>query len=253
MRSAQPSRRRPAAASTMASNCPSSSLRRRVSRLPRMVSMTRSGRSGAQLRRAPQRTGADARASGKVVQACCPPSRRGHPRAREWPASVKPVGQFGGHVLETVHGHIDATVEQRLLDFLGEQSLAADFGQRDVGDLVAGGLDDFDAAVFAERLRAATSTQSRLPQRQLRSAGSDDDHCPAPSRKTRRITFVKWCAVRMRGLLAQFGNGTVRDLVDDAAGESLDASSCCGVRCPELARASARFRPCAPVRAVPEG
>ena len=44
MRSPRPRRLRPAAASTMASYKPSSSLRRRVSRLPRRGSMRRSGR-----------------------------------------------------------------------------------------------------------------------------------------------------------------------------------------------------------------
>ncbi len=45
MRASRPRRLRPAAASTMAAYCPSSSLRRRVSRLPRSGSMRRSGRN----------------------------------------------------------------------------------------------------------------------------------------------------------------------------------------------------------------
>ena len=59
------------------------------------------------------------------------------------------LGQFGGQVLQAVHGQIGAAIEQRLFDFLGEESLGADLGQRHVGDLVAGGLDDFDAALVA--------------------------------------------------------------------------------------------------------
>ena len=56
---ARPSRFRPAAASTMASYWPSSSLRSRVSRLPRSGSMRRSGRSAQQLHHAAQAGGAD--------------------------------------------------------------------------------------------------------------------------------------------------------------------------------------------------
>ena len=40
-----------------------------------------------------------------------------------------------------MHGEIDRAVEQRLLDLLGEQSLAAGFGERPVENLVAGSAD----------------------------------------------------------------------------------------------------------------
>ena len=58
-------------------------------------------------------------------------------------------GQFGGQVLQAVHGQVGAAVEQRLLDLFGEEALGADLGQRDVGDFVAGGFDDLDAALAA--------------------------------------------------------------------------------------------------------
>ena len=58
-------------------------------------------------------------------------------------------GQFGGQILQAVDGEIGAAVEQRFFDFLGEETLGADLGQRHVGDLVAGGLDDLDAALVA--------------------------------------------------------------------------------------------------------
>ena len=53
-----------------------------------------------------------------------------------------------------MYGEIDALVEQRFFDLLGEHPLGADFGERDVENLVAGGLDDlkFDfVAAFAKQ------------------------------------------------------------------------------------------------------
>ena len=55
-------------------------------------------------------------------------------------------GQFGGQIFQAVDRQVGAAVEQRFFDFLGEKAFAADLGEGDVGDLVAGGLDDFDAA-----------------------------------------------------------------------------------------------------------
>ena len=40
-----------------------------------------------------------------------------------------------------MHGGVDHAVDQRLLDLLDEQALAADLGQRAVADRVAGGAD----------------------------------------------------------------------------------------------------------------
>ena len=40
--------------------------------------------------------------------------------------------QFGGQIFHAVNGEIDAPVEQRFFDFLREQTLAADFVQRDI-------------------------------------------------------------------------------------------------------------------------
>jgi len=60
-------------------------------------------------------------------------------------ASTRPR-QLGGQILQAVHGEIGAAVEQGFLNLLGEETFGPDFGERHVGDLVAGGLDDFDAA-----------------------------------------------------------------------------------------------------------
>ena len=47
------------------------------------------------------------------------------------------VRQLGLEVLEAVNSAVDAVVEQRLVDFLGKQSLAADVRQSGVRVVVA--------------------------------------------------------------------------------------------------------------------
>jgi hypothetical protein len=59
-------------------------------------------------------------------------------------ADDEAIGQLGGHVLHGVDRHIDLAGDQRLLDLLGKQALAADLVQLAILDLVAGGLDDDD-------------------------------------------------------------------------------------------------------------
>jgi hypothetical protein len=49
-----------------------------------------------------------------------------------------------------VHRQVGAPIEQGLFDLFGEQPLAAYLRQRHVGDFVAGGLDDLDAALNAQ-------------------------------------------------------------------------------------------------------
>ena len=57
---------------------------------------------------------------------------------------MKIRGQFGRKIFQAVDGQIDAALGQRLFDFLGEHALGANLGERDIGDFVAGGLDDFE-------------------------------------------------------------------------------------------------------------
>ena len=57
-------------------------------------------------------------------------------------AMTRPGGRLGRHVLHRVHRAVDAAVEQRLLDLLGEQPLAADLEQAAVLHAVAGGGDE---------------------------------------------------------------------------------------------------------------
>ncbi len=102
----------------------------------------------AQLRGAAERTGADLNAQRQIGQL---PAHHGIARiftlgnGRQHEA----FGQFGGQVFQTVHGQVGAAVEQRFFDLFGEEALGADLGQRDVGDFVAGSLNDFDAALAA--------------------------------------------------------------------------------------------------------
>ena len=67
-----------------------------------------------------------------------------HVLARQDRRDRQAVGQRRRHVLHGMHGEIDRAVEQRLLDLLGEQPLAARFAQRPVLDAVAGRFDDDD-------------------------------------------------------------------------------------------------------------
>ncbi len=128
-------------------------------------------------------------------------------------------GQLRRHVLEAVHGQIDAAVEQRFLDFLGEKAFAADLRKRNILDLVAGGFDDFDARVST--LQQDSRNMLGLPQRELRTARADDDHLFS-RRNSLRIRSDKMRAVGVGGGAAQLGDGAVGDFVDDAARDGFD-------------------------------
>ena len=61
---------------------------------------------------------------------------------------------------------------QRFLNFLGEHALGADLGKGDIGDFVAGRLDDLNLDLMSARFEQRLDVIS-LPERQLRSAGAD--------------------------------------------------------------------------------
>ena len=149
MRFSQPRRRSPAEASTIASYWPSSSLRKRVSTLPRMSSISKSGRS-ARSCAARRSELVPTRAPAARSASRAPTRHRADLRAPGIAASVKPAGKIGRHIFQAVDRQVDRAGEQRLLDFLGEQALGPDLRKRDVGDLVAGGVDDLDAATPAQ-------------------------------------------------------------------------------------------------------
>ena len=70
-------------------------------------------------------------------------------------------------------GEVDLAAQERVLDFLDEQPLAAGFRQRRVLQPIAAGLDDDDlgARRRARSMRAATVL--RLPQRELAAARAE--------------------------------------------------------------------------------
>jgi len=107
------------------------------------------------LRLPAQRRGADAAAGSEIGQTGA--GRARHDRvarilARHHAGEREAGRQFGGHVLHRMHGKIDAPVRQRLLEFLDEQALAADRGERPVLDAVARRADDdgLERAGFGE-------------------------------------------------------------------------------------------------------
>ncbi len=57
--------------------------------------------------------------------------------------------QLRRQVFQTMDGQIDAPVQQRLFNLLGEHSLGADLRQRHVEDLVARRLDNFELDLVA--------------------------------------------------------------------------------------------------------
>jgi hypothetical protein len=82
----------------------------------------------------------------------------------------------GRHVLGRMHRKVDAGAEQRLLDLLGKQALAADFGQRPVLDGVARGADDDEldfVLAGAQRSRKPRLHGARLHQSERAAARAD--------------------------------------------------------------------------------
>src|SRR5215475_14045196 len=86
------------------------------------------------------------------------------------------LGEFSGQVLQRMDGQIDFACGEGFFDFFGEHALRPDLGEGDVGDLVAGGVDDFDLDLVP------TGTQQSgyvvgLPESELRTAGADAETC----------------------------------------------------------------------------
>ena len=77
------------------------------------------------------------------------------------------------HVLAAVHREIDLAGQQRILDFLDEQSLAADLRQPRFRQPVAGRLDDDDVALDAGALAQQGGNRVCLPARELAAARSN--------------------------------------------------------------------------------
>ena len=87
--------------------------------------------------------------------------------------------QLGLQVLQAVHGEVDPAVQQRLVDLLGEQPLAADLRQRPVLHRVAGGADD----VLLEHVRSRSTGQNaqRVENRRVCISASGEPRVPTRS------------------------------------------------------------------------
>ena len=89
-------------------------------------------------------------------------------------AEHQPLGQVGGQVLEAMDGDIGPIHQHLSLQFLGEQALVADLGQRHIEDLVALGGHGLDADLQARvRLDQLIAHPVGLHHGQLAAAGGD--------------------------------------------------------------------------------
>ena len=87
-------------------------------------------------------------------------------------AISNPAGSSVGRSFRLVHGEIDAAFGEGLFDLLGEHALGADLGQGDVGDFVAGGLDDLEFDLVAACAQQRGDVVG-LPEGELGAAGAD--------------------------------------------------------------------------------
>ena len=94
-------------------------------------------------------------------------------------------GQPGGHILHAVHGQVDRAAQKRLVDFLGEQALAAHLRQRHVLNLVAAGLDDLDARFYAEGLELLPRCARPATGPASTRASRINDHSSSPRTRLR--------------------------------------------------------------------
>ena len=106
-----------------------------------------------QLRDPSHAAGADTGSDPRTGTGVRPRNRRGRQHERvSWilafqnRAHLEPFGQERRHVLAAVNREVDVAAEQCVLDFLDEQPLAANLGQRGLLQSIAGRLDDDDLA-----------------------------------------------------------------------------------------------------------
>jgi hypothetical protein len=131
------------------------------------------GADGLQLRLAAQAGRAHARALRQVFDFRIKPRAEGVARVLSFRdrGDFESRGKFGGQVFQRMHGEIDAAGGKRLFDFFGEHALGADHGEGNVGDLVAGGVDDFDFHFMAARAQKRGDVVG-LPEGQVGSRAS---------------------------------------------------------------------------------
>ncbi len=130
--------------------------------------------NGLELRLSPQAGGAHARALGQYLKTrivlraegiagILPFRDRGNFKSRR---------KFGRQVFQRMHGQINASRSQCLFNFFGEHPLGADHGERDIGNLVAGSVDNFDFHFVPSRTQQRRDVV-RLPEGELRTARPD--------------------------------------------------------------------------------
>ena len=142
-RSFQPRRRRPAAASTMASYWPSSSLRSRYRCCRGSIRRAGPGDSG-EAARVRRRELVPTRDTGRELPQALAHHHVVGELALRRGGDGQAFGKLGGQVFQAMNGQIDGAIEQRLFDLFGEEAFGADAVERNVRDAVAGGLDDLD-------------------------------------------------------------------------------------------------------------
>src|SRR6202021_844369 len=86
-------------------------------------------------------------------------------------------GKVGGQVLQRMDGEIDAAGGEGFFNLFGEDSFAqpalgADHREGDVGDFVAGGVDDFDFDLVASGAQQGRDMVG-LPQGELGTGGPE--------------------------------------------------------------------------------
>ena len=86
------------------------------------------------------------------------------------------LGVLDRQILQRVDRDVDASLAQRVLQFCGEQALAADLRQRLVEDRIAPRPDDLDPEVLAGPRADQLGRGRGLGEGEIAAAGSDDEH-----------------------------------------------------------------------------
>ncbi len=181
----------PAAASRIASNWPSSSLRTRVGTLPRSGWMSRSPRKCVEPHAPPCRRRADAGAGSQRQPRSAALRERlaaheqqvGRVDARRDGPDRQLGRRLRRQILEGVHGEVDAPLDERLLDLAHEHALRADRAEQRRRVLVARGLDDGELDGEAEPLERR-GDGARLRAREVGAARAEPQGRVARSRVT---------------------------------------------------------------------
>ncbi len=155
----------------------------------------------AELGDPPDAAGADARGRAERRQQFRQRPRRGAVRQHERVAGIRPrqrgrhgeaVRQHRRHVLGAVYRDVDLVAQQRVLQLLDEEALAADLRQRRLLQAIAGGADDHEIDVEIPRFELG-GDGAGLPQRQLAAARADPEGHVHQSRLS-GVTFVRFAA-----------------------------------------------------------